>query len=58
MIFENEPDLLTRRQAQSLLHIGKNKMLELIQNEDIPAIMIGNGYRIRKSDLIHYLISK
>lgn len=56
MIFENEPDLLTRRQAQSLLHIGKNKMLELIQNEDIPAIMIGNGYRIFKNDIISFLL--
>lgn len=56
MIFENEPDLLTRRHAQSLLHIGKNKMLELIQNEDIPAIMIGNGYRIFKNAIISFLL--
>lgn len=58
MIFEKESDLLTRKQAQSLLHIGKNKMLELIHNEEIPSIMIGNSYRICKSDLIRYLISK
>lgn len=33
-------------------------MLELIQKGEIPAIVLGNSYRIYKSDLIHYLISK
>ena len=56
MIFEKEPDLLTRKQAHSLLHIGKNKMLELIHNEEIPSIMIGNGYRIWKKDIISFLL--
>lgn len=56
MIFKNEPDLLTRRQAQSLLHIGKNKMLELIQKGEIPAIVLGNSYRIFKNDVISFLL--
>ena len=37
-MFKNEPDLLTRKQCQDLLHISKSKMLELIHNNYIPAI--------------------
>lgn len=58
MLFENEPDLLTRKQAQTLLHIGKNKMLELIQNGEVPAITVGNSYRILKKDIIYFLLRK
>ena len=29
-MFKNEPDLLTRKQCQDLLHISKSKMLDLI----------------------------
>ena len=51
-MFKNEPDLLTRKQCQDLLHVSKSKMLELIHNNYIPAIVIAGSYRIFKSDLI------
>ena len=47
-MFENEPDLLTRRQAQELLHISKNTILKLIQEGELPAIMVAGSYRIEK----------
>lgn len=46
-MFKNEPDLLTRKQCQDLLHISKSKMLELIHKDCIPAIIIAGSYRIR-----------
>ena len=54
-MFKNEPDLLTRKQCQDLLHISKSKMLELIHNGFIPAITIAGSYRIKKSDLIDFI---
>lgn len=54
-MFKNEPDLLTRKQCQDLLHISKSKMLELIHNNYIPAITIAGSYRIMKSDLIEFV---
>lgn len=54
-MFKNEPDLLTRKQCQDLLHVSKSKMLELIHNNYIPAIVIAGSYRIMKSDLIEFV---
>ncbi len=51
-MFEREPDLLTRRQAQELLHISKNTILKMIQEGELPAIIIAGSYRIEKRSLI------
>lgn len=51
-MFEREPDLLTRRQAQELLHISKNTILKMIQEGELPAIVIAGSYRIEKRNLI------
>ena len=55
MMFENEPDLLTRKQAQDLLHVGKNTILNLIHDGYLPAMIIANSYRIKKDDLIDFV---
>lgn len=54
-MFNNAPDLLTRKQCQDLLHISKSKMLELIHEGRIPARMIAGGFRIEKADLIEFV---
>lgn len=54
-MFENEPDLLTRRQCQDLLHISKSKMLDLIHEGYISARIIAGSFRIEKSDLIEFV---
>ena len=53
-MFKNEPDLLTRKQCQDLLHISKSKMLDLIHKDLIPAHIIAGSFRIEKADLIDY----
>lgn len=52
---DKSQELLTRKEAQTLLRIGTNKMLSLIRNKSIPASKIGNTYRIRKKDLLKYI---
>ena len=54
-MFETEPDLLTRKQAQTLLSVGKNTILKLISDGYLPAIMIASSYRIKKNDLIDFI---
>ncbi len=54
-MFEKAPDLLTRKQAQNLLSVGKNTILKLISDGCIPAIMIAGSYRIKKTDLIDFI---
>jgi excisionase family DNA binding protein len=54
-MFEKQPDLLTRKQCQDLLHISKSKMLDLIHDGLIPARMIAGSFRIEKSDLIDFV---
>lgn len=54
-MYELLPDLLTRKEAQKVLSIGKNTILNLIHAQKLPAIMIGNSFRIKKSDLIDFI---
>ena len=45
-MFEKEPDLLTRRQCQELLHISKSTMLKFIREGLIPARKIAGAFRV------------
>lgn len=49
------PEILTLKQCQKILQIGKNLMLFLVHNEEIPAFRVGKQWRIRKSDLERYI---
>ena len=54
-MFEKEPDLLTRKQAQELLHVSKNTILKMIHEDELPAIIIAGSYRFEKRNLIEYV---
>ena len=49
------PAILTLKQCQEILQIGKNLILYLVHNEEIPAFRVGKQWRIRKLDLEHYI---
>ena len=49
------PILLTRKEAQSILHIGKGTMLHYIHERIIPAKKIGNKFYITREDLIEFI---
>lgn len=38
----NLPNLMTAKELQEYLHIGKNKAYELIKHNDVPTVKIGN----------------
>ena len=52
------PEILTLKQCQEILQIGKNLMLFLVHNEEIPAFRVGTKWRVRKSDLKQYIESR
>ena len=54
-MFEDYPDLLTRRQAQELLHMGKNRILGHIQSGRLRAMILDGRYLIRKEDMIDFI---
>lgn len=54
-MLEDYPDLLTRRQAQELLHIGKNHILNYIHNGRLRALILDGRYLIKKEDIVDFI---
>ena len=57
-MISNMPDLpvlLTRKEAQNILHVGKGTMLRYIHDRIIPAKKIGNKFYILREDLIDFV---
>jgi len=54
-MFERVPDIMTFKECQKLLKIGKNTLLNLIHSGSIDAFKIGNRWRITKDSVIEYL---
>ena len=54
-MFDKESDLLTFRECQRLLKIGKNSLLKYLHSKEIEGVMIGNRWRIFKSSVIDFI---
>ncbi len=54
-MLNNTPDLLSLKDLQRVLQIGKNSALYLVQNDIIPARKIMGKWRILKEDIIEYI---
>jgi len=54
-MFDEYPDLLTQRQTQELLHIGKNKIPDYIHSGRLRALVLDEQYLSRKEDVIHFV---
>ena len=52
---QSYPEILTLKQCQEILQIGKNLMLFLVHNEEIPAFRVGKQWRIRREDLERFM---
>lgn len=54
-----QDEILTAREARSLLKIGRTKLWELTRNNAIPAYRVGNGktsdLRYKRSELMAWL---
>ena len=56
---ENADELLTSREVQDLLKIGRTKLWDLVRNNDFPAYRLGDGsrasLRFKRSELLAWL---
>lgn len=54
-MFEKVPDILTFKECQTLLKVGKNTLLDLIHEGLIDAFKIGNRWKITKESVLEYV---
>lgn len=54
-MFENFPDLLTVKQLQDILSIGRSKAYDLLHSGELQYLTIGRQIRIPKRFLLDYL---
>ena len=54
-MFEKIPDIMTFKECQKLLKVGKNTLLDLIHSGEIDAFRIGNRWKITKDSIIEYI---
>lgn len=54
-MLNNTKDILTLKELQELLHIGKNTALRLVQSGDIEAFRVGKQWRITRNSIVMYI---
>ena len=54
-MFEAIPEILTLKQGQEVLHIGRTTTLNMIKQKELKAFKVRGRWRIRKKDLEMYL---
>lgn len=54
-MFEKIPDIMTFKECQKLLKVGKNTLLNLIHSGEIDAFKIGNRWKITKDSIVEYI---
>ena len=57
LMFPDYPDIVTVSQMQSMLSISRHAVYDLISDGWIPALKIGNAYRIPKINVINYALA-
>lgn len=55
MMLNNAKDILTLKELQELLHIGKNTALRLVQSGEIEAFRVGKQWRVSKESVAKYV---
>ena len=54
-MYENIPEIMTLRECQQLLKVGKNTMLDLIHSGELSAFRIGNWWKITKESVLEFI---
>lgn len=57
VMFETQPEVLTLRQSQEILQIGRTTILGMIKRNELKAFKVRGRWRIKKDDLVEYLSS-
>lgn len=54
-IFTEYPDIVSLDEMRKMLHIGRNKALQLLAEKKIQSIRIGSRHKIPKVSIIEFL---
>ena len=54
-MLNNTKDILTLKELQELLHIGKNTALRLVQSGEIEAFRVGKQWRVMRENVAKYI---
>lgn len=54
-MLNNTKDILTLKELQELLHIGKNTALRLVQSGEIEAFRVGKQWKITKENVAKFV---
>jgi excisionase family DNA binding protein len=49
------PEIMTFKECQQFLKIGKNTLLDLIHNREIDAFKIGNRWKIPNESVVEFI---
>lgn len=55
-MFETLPEVLTLKQSQELLQIGRTTILEMIKRNELKAFKVRGRWIIKKEDLSRYVL--
>ena len=55
-MFDRYSDLMTMKELQAALQVGRNKAYQLIKSGDIRSIRIGKSIRVPKRFVIDYIV--
>ena len=54
-MLNNTKEILTLKELQELLYIGKNTALRLVQSGEIEAFRVGNQWRVLRESVAKYI---
>ena len=54
-MYRNIPEVMTFKECQKLLRVGKNTLLELLHTRQIDGFRIGNRWRVTKESVVEFL---
>ena len=54
-MYERIPEIMTVKECQNILKVGKNTLLKLINSDEIEAFRIGNRWKIPKESVIEFI---
>ena len=57
-MYNNIPEIMTFKECQQLLKIGKNTMLDLLHTRQIDGFKIGNRWKITKESVIEFIVHR
>lgn len=54
-MFEQIPEIMTLKECQHILKVGKNTMLNLLHDGKIEGFKIGNRWKIPKESVVEFI---